>query len=145
MRHALAAFAIASGGLVTAVPAVALTVNLSDAVLAGGVSLIGGGSKIQFDSQASGQSATFTLPSIPGREYSIEVTGHNNASTSFFQFLIDTDGAGPGGFVQLGGNLIFGSSPILAPRTSSRLSTMVLVTRQDRSPEFHSLPYLVRL
>lgn len=109
MRHALAAFAIAPGGLVTAVPAVALTVNLSDAVLAGGVSLIGGGSKIQFDSQASGQSATFTLPSIPGREYSIEVTGHNNASTSFFQFLIDTDGAGPGGFVQLGGNLIFGS------------------------------------
>ncbi len=68
MRHALAAFAIASGGLVTAVPAVALTVNLSDAVLAGGVSLIGGGSKIQFDSQASGQSATFTLPSIPGRD-----------------------------------------------------------------------------
>jgi hypothetical protein len=109
MRHALAAFAVASSVLVTAVPAVALTVNLSDAVLAGGASLIGGSSKIQFDSQATGQSATFTLPSIPGQEYSIQVTGHNNASTSFFQFFIDTDGAGPGGFVQLGGNLNFGS------------------------------------
>jgi hypothetical protein len=49
------------------------------------------------------------LPSIPGEQYSIQVTGHNDASTSFFEFLIDADGAGPGGFVQLGGDLNFGS------------------------------------
>jgi hypothetical protein len=31
------------------------------------------------------------------------------AASSFFQFLIDADGPGPGGFVQLGGNVNFGS------------------------------------
>jgi hypothetical protein len=56
----------------------------------------------------SEESATFTLPSIPGEQFSIQVTGHNDASSSFFQFLIDADGAGPGGFVQLGSNLNFG-------------------------------------
>jgi hypothetical protein len=57
----------------------------------------------------AGESATFILPSISGQDYSIQVTGHNNASTSFFQFLIDADGPGPGGFVQLGSNINFGS------------------------------------
>ena len=37
------------------------------------------------------------------------MTGQNNQSTSFFQFLIDADGPGPGGFVQLGSNFNFGS------------------------------------
>ena len=92
-------------------PAVARadTIDLGQAVLAGGASFIGGGSKIKFDAQGTGDSATFTLPSIPGEQYAIQVTGHNDASTSFFQFLIDADGAGPGGFVPLGDNLNFGS------------------------------------
>ena len=108
MRHALTAFVVATGLLATPVQAHALTIDIGQAILAGGASFIGGGSKIQFDSQVSGQSATFTLPSIPGQEYSIQVTGHNNDSTSFFQFLIDTDGPGPGSFVQLGEILNFG-------------------------------------
>lgn len=115
MRQALTALVVASGLLAVPASADALTIDLSQAILAGGASLIGGGSKIQFDSQVSGQSATFTLPSIPGQEYSIQVTGHNNASTSFFQFLIDADGLGPGGFVQLGDTLNFGGGfPTLA-------------------------------
>jgi len=109
MRHALAAFVVASGLLAMPAAAGAITIDLSQADLVGGASLIGGGSKIKFDSQVSGESATFTLPSIPGQEYSIQVTGHSDASSSFFQFLIDADGPGPGGFVQLGQNLNFGS------------------------------------
>jgi hypothetical protein len=35
----------------------------------------------------------------------ISVTGQNNQSSSFFQFLIDADGPGPAGFVQLGSNI----------------------------------------
>jgi hypothetical protein len=37
------------------------------------------------------------------------VTGHNDQSSSFFQFFIDVDGPGPVGFVQLGSNMNFGS------------------------------------
>jgi len=87
----------------------AITIDLGQAILDGGASFIGGDSKIKFDAQVTGESATFVLPSTPGQEYSIQVTGHNDSSTSFFQFLIDADGPGPGGFVQLGGNLNFGS------------------------------------
>jgi len=39
----------------------------------------------------------------------IEVTGQNNQSSSFFQFIVDADGPGFGGFVQLGSNVNFGS------------------------------------
>jgi hypothetical protein len=39
----------------------------------------------------------------------IKVTGQNNQSSSFFQFLVDADGHGPGGFAQLGSNVNFGS------------------------------------
>jgi len=109
MRHALAAFVVASGLIAFPAAAGAITIDIGEAILAGGASFIGGGSKIKFDAQATGESATFILPSIPGQEYSIQVTGHNDSSTSFFQFLIDADGPGPGGYVQLGNNLNFGS------------------------------------
>jgi hypothetical protein len=53
---------------------------------------------------------TFTLASIPGTQYVISVTGQTNQSSSFLQFFIDADGPGTGvGFVQLGGNIDFGS------------------------------------
>jgi hypothetical protein len=109
MGNALATFVIVSGLLAMPAVASADTIDLGQAGLAGGANLIGGGSKIQFDAQVSGESATFTLPSIPGEQYAIQVTGHSDASSSFFQFLIDADGSGPGGFVQLGNNFNFGS------------------------------------
>jgi hypothetical protein len=62
-----------------------------------------------FDPNIAGETATFTLPSIPGTQYSIQVTGQNNQSSSFFQFLVDPDGAGPSGFIQLGNNVNFGN------------------------------------
>ena len=62
-----------------------------------------------FDPNIAGETATFTLPSIPGTQYSIQVTGQNNQSSSFFQFLVDRDGPGPSGFVQLGNNVNFGN------------------------------------
>jgi hypothetical protein len=46
---------------------------------------------------------------VPGAEYVIAVTGQNNQSSSFFQFLVDADGPGPAGFVQFGSNVNFGS------------------------------------
>jgi hypothetical protein len=122
MRKALTAFVVASGLLAMPVQADALTIDIGEAILANGASFIGGDSKIQFDSQVSGQSATFSLPSIPGQEYSIQVTGHNNSSTSFFQFLLDADGPGPGGFVQLGDTLNFGGGfPTLTLPTFTNL------------------------
>jgi hypothetical protein len=126
MRCTIAALVVASSLLTVSAPAEALTIDLSQAVLAGGASLIGGGSKVQFDSQMAGESATFILPSISGQDYSIQVTGHNNASTSFFQFLIDADGPGPGGSSAATSILEAASPPlryrhslILEPRTSS--------------------------
>jgi hypothetical protein len=86
-------------GLVTS-PARAVTLDISEAVLAGGASFIGGGTKIKFAPGQSG-SATFTFDSVPTQEYIITVTGTNNNSTSYFNFFID---AGAGDFVQLGGN-----------------------------------------
>jgi hypothetical protein len=96
----------------------AATVDLNTAVLTGGASLIAGGSSIIFDPNIVGQ-ATLTLPSIPGTQYSIEITGQNNQSSSFFQFLVDADGPGTAsGFVQLGSNVNFGSgfNTITLPR-----------------------------
>jgi hypothetical protein len=88
----------------------AATVDLNSAVLNGGASFIAGGSRIMFDPNIAGETATFTLPSIAGTQYSIQVTGQNNQSSSFFQFLIDPDGPGTSsGFVQLGNNINFGS------------------------------------
>jgi hypothetical protein len=88
----------------------AATIDLNTAVLTGGASLIAGGSRIMFDPNIAGETATFTLPSIPGTQYSIQVTGQNNQSSSFFQFLVDPDGPGTAsGFVPLGSNVNFGN------------------------------------
>jgi hypothetical protein len=87
----------------------AATVDLNTAVLTGGASFIAGGSRIMFDPNIAGETATFTIPSIPGTQYSIQVTGQNNQSSSFFQFLVDPDGLGPSGFIQLGNNVNFGN------------------------------------
>jgi hypothetical protein len=97
------AVAMAFGvGLVT-FPARAVTLDISEAVLAGGASFIGGDTKIKFAPTQSG-SATFTFDSVPNQEYVITVTGSSNNSTSYFNFFIDADGPGAGDFVQLGGN-----------------------------------------
>src|SRR3954447_4384165 len=88
----------------------AATVPLDSAILTGGASLIANDGRIKFDPNIAGETATFTLPSIPGTQYSIQVTGQNNQSSSFFQFLIDPDGPGTAnGFVQLGSNVNFGN------------------------------------
>ena len=62
----------------------AATVPIDSAILNGGASFIAGGSRIMFDPNIAGETATFTLPSIPGTQYSIQVTGQNNQSSSFF-------------------------------------------------------------
>ena len=88
----------------------AATVDLNTANLIGGASFIASGGRIKFDPNIAGETATFTLQSIPNTQYSIQVTGQNNQSSSFFQFLIDPDGPGmASGFVQLGSNINFGS------------------------------------
>jgi len=86
-----------------------ITLALTTAVFTGGAGTIAGGSKIKFDPNTPGETATFTLATVPGTQYVIEVTGQNNQSSSFFQFLVDADGPGPGGFAQLGSNVNFGS------------------------------------
>ena len=88
----------------------AATINLNSAVLTGGASLIADEGRIKFDSNIAGETATFTLQSIVGAQYSIQITGQNNQSNSFFQFLIDPDGPGTlSGFVPLASNVNFGS------------------------------------
>jgi len=86
----------------------AATVPINSAILTGGASFIASDSRIKFDPNIAGETATFTLPSIPNALYSIQVTGQNSQN-SFFQFLIDPDGPGSSGFVQLGGNVNFGN------------------------------------
>ena len=82
-----------------------ITLDLTMAVFTGGARTIAGGSKIKFDPNTPGETATFTLASVPGTQYVIEVTGQNNQSSSFFQFLVDA----ANGFAQLGSNENFGS------------------------------------
>jgi hypothetical protein len=101
-----AALVVATAG---ANVAQAATVPIDSAIFNGGASFIAGGSRIMFDPNIAGETATFTLPSIPGTQYSIQVTGQNNQSSSFFQFLVDPDGFGPSGFIQLGNNVNFGN------------------------------------
>ena len=102
-----AAFVVATTG---ANVGQAATVDLNSAILTGGASLIANDGRIKFDPNIAGETATFTLQSIVGAQYSIQVTGQNNQSDSFFQFLIDPDGPGTSsGFVQLGNNINFGS------------------------------------
>jgi hypothetical protein len=102
-----AALVVATAG---ANVAQAATVPLDSAILTGGASLIANDGRIKFDPNIAGETATFTLPSIQGAQYSIQVTGQNNQSSSFFQFLIDPDGPGmASGFVPLASNVNFGS------------------------------------
>jgi hypothetical protein len=89
--------------------AATITLDLTTAAFTGGAGTIAGGSRIKFDPTTAGETATFTLSSVPGTQYTIQVTGQNDQSSSFFQFLVDADGPGPGGFVQLGNNVNFGS------------------------------------
>jgi hypothetical protein len=88
----------------------AATVDLNTANLIGGASFIANEGRIKFDPNIAGETATFTLPSIPGTQYSIQVTGQNNQSSSFFQFLVDPDGPGNlSGFIPLSSNVNFGN------------------------------------
>ena len=106
-KHLLSLFACSAFlGLTSFSHANTIALDLNSAVLTGGASVIGG-PKIKFDANVSGETATFTIPSVSGTQYSISVTGHNDQSSSFFQFFIDADGPGPGGFVQLGSNTNF--------------------------------------
>ena len=57
---------IALIGLVPITEANAATIDIGTAVLSGGASFIAGGSRIKFDPNDADQTATFTLPSIPG-------------------------------------------------------------------------------
>jgi hypothetical protein len=98
------ALVIAFGiGLVTS-PARAITLDLSKADLAGGTEFKG--TNIKFAPNESG-SATFTFDSVPNQEYVITVTGHNDNSTSYFNFFVDPDGLGAAPEIQLGGNFTF--------------------------------------
>lgn len=71
----------------------AVTLPLSGAVLEGGASTNGGAAtKIMFHPNQTDETATFTFPVTSGQEYVIAVAGHNNSSSSFFNFFIDADG-----------------------------------------------------
>lgn len=85
-------------------PARAITLDLSEAVLAGGADFKG--TNIKFAPNKSGR-ATFTFDSVPNEEYVITVTGHNDNSTSYFNFFVDPDGFGAAPEFQLGGNFTF--------------------------------------
>jgi hypothetical protein len=103
-RVSISLFGVAAVLGLTSVAQADTIIDLSTAVLTGGASLSGGGSDIKFAPNALG-TATFTISSVPGTQYVIDVTGQNNHSTSFFDFFIDADGPGPGGYVQLGGDM----------------------------------------
>jgi hypothetical protein len=124
MSKLLAALAgIAMIGLVP-ITANAAPIDISTAVLTGGASFIANGARIKFDPNASAETATFTLPSIPGTQYTISITGQANQSSSFGTFLIDADGLGSGvGFVQLGSNVTFGPGFTTTTFTFTNLGT----------------------
>ncbi|MBK3665320.1 hypothetical protein JJE66_29325 [Bradyrhizobium diazoefficiens] len=93
-----------SVALLAAVPAHAVTLDLTQATLTGDVKLKQ--SKLIFGNN-DGQADFNNLSSVVNQQYAITVTGHSDSSTSFFNFFIDRDGAGPGGFEQLGGDYSF--------------------------------------
>ena len=68
--------------------------------------MIAGGSRIKFDPNTAGEMATLAFASVTGQQVSISVTGQNDSSASFFDFLIDK---GNGTFVSLANNINFGS------------------------------------
>ena len=103
MRLPIAVMIAFGIGLVTS-PSRAITLDLSEAVLAGGAEFKG--TNIKFAPNQSG-SATFTFDSVPNQEYVITVTGHNDNSASYFNFFVDPDGLGAAPEIQLGGNFTF--------------------------------------
>src|SRR4029077_4193297 len=108
MNRLLAALSAVCG--LVAIPAAhADTIPLGTATLAGGASFIAGDSRIKFDPNNPGETATFVLASVPDTQYVISITGQSNQSASFVQAFIDRDGTGPLDFVQLGSNINFGS------------------------------------
>ena len=109
MNRLLAALTAVCGLLATSPAAHADTIPLGTATLAGGASFIAGDSRIKFDPNNPGETATFVLASVPDTPYVISITGQSNQSASFVQAFIDRDGSGPLGFVQLGSNINFGS------------------------------------
>ena len=127
MRLPIAVMIAFGIGLVTS-PARAITLDLSEAVLAGGAEFKG--TNIKFAPNQSG-SATFTFDSVPNQQYVITVTGHNDNSTSYFNFFVDPDGLGAAPEIQLGGNSL--SSQVLSPLRCPRLSTSEPSTRYASS------------
>ena len=107
------------------VTANAATIDIGSADLTGGASFIANGARIKFDPNASAETATFTLPSIPGTQYIISITGQANQSSSFGTFLIDADGpdSSGAGFVQLGSNVTFGPGFTTTTFTFTNLGT----------------------
>lgn len=103
MKLPIAAIIALGIGLATS-PARAITLDLGEAVLTDGAEFKG--TNIKFAPNKSG-SATFTFDSVPNQQYVITVTGHNDSSTSFFNFFIDPDGLGGAPEFQLGGNFTF--------------------------------------
>src|SRR5262245_17281916 len=84
----------------------AVTLDLSSAILDGVASFTAGGSSIKFDPNTAGETAILTFASVTGEQESITVTGQNDSSASFFNFLIDR---GNGTFVTLATNVNFGN------------------------------------
>ena len=74
-------------GITTFAHADTVTLDLSTAGLAGGASLIGGGSKIKLDPNTAGEMATFSFASVSGQQYSISVTGEERQLRVFLQLL----------------------------------------------------------
>jgi hypothetical protein len=107
LSHVVAGILLSLG--VTCAQASTVNLDLSSAVFTGGAAFIAADSKIKFDPNIINETATFTIPSVVGTQYSIQVTGQSDSSTSFVQFLIDADGPGSGGFTQVGTNVNFGS------------------------------------
>ena len=98
-------------GLMTST-ANAVPVVIADADLTGGAHFTGGKTRIKFPG-----TAVFDLDLTASQEYTINVTGQTNASSSFINFFLDPDGAGGLPEYLLAGNVSFeeGFSTISLP------------------------------
>ena len=100
-------------GLMTST-ANAVPVVIADADLTGGAHFTGGKTKIKFPGTAV---FDLDLDLTASQEYTINVTGQTNASSSFINFFLDPDGAGGLPEYLLAGNVSFeeGFSTISLP------------------------------
>jgi hypothetical protein len=101
-------------GLTSFAHASTIPLDLATFAVTGGASHIGGGSIIKFDAHTLG-TATLVIPSVPGTQSSISVTGHNDQSASFFNFFVDG--------MQLGGDINFGGNSTITLPTFPDAST----------------------